>query len=112
MIAVFPLDDACIQIIISNIRNQECFISDHVQENEFQKNITKWLKLLERVLGMRINFGRWEVPDAEVRMVEGTHERTAGRVVIGAGVSDEFGIHIGLRQVSALSPMLFIVVLD
>ena len=83
-----------------------------MQENEFQKNITKWLKLLERVLSMRINFGGWEVPDAEVWMVEGTHERTTGRVVIGAGVSDEFGIHIGLRQGSALSPLLFIVVLE
>ena len=41
---------------------------------------------------------RWMgVPEAEVRMVEGTHEESKGRVVC-----------VGLRQGSGLSPLLFI----
>ena len=56
---------------------------------------------------------RWmEVPETDVRMVEGMYARTTGRVVIGAGVSDEFGINIGLIHDSALSPLLFSIVLE
>ena len=52
------------------------------------------------------------VPEAEVRMVEGTYEKTTARVVVGEGASEEFDVNIGLRQGSVLSPLLFIVVLD
>ena len=56
---------------------------------------------------------RWMgVPEAEVRMVEGMHEKTTARVVVGERASEEFGVKIGLRQGSVLSPLLFIAVLD
>ena len=56
---------------------------------------------------------RWKgVPEAEVRMVEGTYEKTTARVVVGEGASDEFEVKIGMRQGSVLSPLLFIAVLD
>ena len=56
---------------------------------------------------------RWMgVPEAKVRMVEGTHEKETARVVVGEGASDEFEVKIGLRQGSVLSPLLFIAVLD
>ena len=34
----------------------------------------------------------------EVRMVEGTYEKTTARVVVGEGASEEFEVKIGLRQ--------------
>ena len=54
------------------------------------------------------------VPEAEVRMVEGTYvyEKTTAREVVGEGASEEFEVNIGLRQGSVLSPLLFIAVLD
>ena len=56
---------------------------------------------------------RWAgVPEAEVRMVEGTYEKTTARVVVGEGASEEFEVKIVLRQGSVLSPLLFIAVLD
>ena len=56
---------------------------------------------------------RWMgVPEAEVTMIEGTNEKTTARVVVGEGASEEFGVKIGLRQGSVLSPLLFIAVLD
>ena len=49
------------------------------------------------------------VPEAEVRMVDGTYEETTTtRVVVGEGASEEFEVNIGLRQGSVLSPLLFI----
>ena len=55
---------------------------------------------------------RWMgVPEAEVRMVEGTYENTTARVVVGEGASEEFEVNIGLRHGSVLSPLLFIAVL-
>ena len=56
---------------------------------------------------------RWMgVKEAEVRMVEGTYEKTPARVVVGEGASEEFEVKIGLRQGSVLSALLFIAVLD
>ena len=56
---------------------------------------------------------RWMgVPEAGVRMVEGTYDKTTARVVVGEGASEEFEVKIGLRQGSVLSPLLFIAVLD
>ena len=52
---------------------------------------------------------RWMgVPEADVRMVEGTYEKTTARVVVGEGASKEFEVKIGLRQGSVLSPLLII----
>ena len=56
---------------------------------------------------------RWMgVPEAEVRMVAGTYEKTTAIVLVGERASDEFEVTIGLRQGSVLSPLLFIAVLD
>ena len=54
---------------------------------------------------------RWiGVPEAEVRMVESTYEKTTATVVVGEGDSEEFEVKIGLRQGSVLSQLLFITV--
>ena len=56
---------------------------------------------------------RWMgVPEAEVRMGEGTYEKTTAIVVMGEVASEEFEVKIGLRQGSVLSSLLFIAVLD
>ena len=44
--------------------------------------------------------------------VEGMYEKTTARMVVGEGASEEFEFKIGLRQGSALSPLVFIAVLD
>ena len=50
---------------------------------------------------------RWMgVPEAEMRMGEDMYEKTTARVVVGEGASEEFGVKIGLRQGSMLSPLL------
>ena len=54
---------------------------------------------------------RWMgVPEAEVRVAEGTYEyeKTTARVVVGEGASEAFEVKIGLRQGSVLSPLVFI----
>ncbi len=49
---------------------------------------------------------RWMgVPAAEVRMVEGMHEKTTARVVVREGASEGFEVKIGLRHGSVLSPL-------
>ena len=54
---------------------------------------------------------RWMgVPEAEVRMVEGTYEKTTARVVVGEGASGEFEVNNRLRQGRVLSPLRFIAV--
>ena len=45
-------------------------------------------------------------------MVEAMYENTTGRIVVGSGMSNEFQVNIGLRQGSALSPLLFILVME
>ena len=52
------------------------------------------------------------VPEAEARMVEAMYERTKGRVVVGSVLSEEFPVNIGSRQGSALTPLLFIMVME
>ena len=42
---------------------------------------------------------RWMgAPESEVKMVDAMYENTAGRVVVGSGMSKEFQVNIGLRQ--------------
>ena len=56
---------------------------------------------------------RWMgAPESEVKMVEAMYENTTGRVVVGSGMSNEFQVNNGLRQGSALSPLLFIIVME
>ena len=56
---------------------------------------------------------RWMgAPESEVKMVEAMYENTTGRVIVGSGMSNEFQVNIGLRQGSALSPLLFILVME
>ena len=56
---------------------------------------------------------RWMgAPESEVRMVEAMYENIKGRVVVGSGMSNEFQVNIGLRQGSALSLLLFILVME
>ena len=56
---------------------------------------------------------RWMgVSEAEARMVEAMYERTKGRVVVGSELSEEFPVNIGLRQGSALSPLLLVLVME
>ena len=55
---------------------------------------------------------RWMgVPEAEARMMEVMYERMKERVGVGSGLSEEFPVNIGLRQGSALSSFLFIMVM-
>ena len=62
---------------------------------------------------MAITTLRWMgAPESEVKMVEAMYENTKARVVIGSGMSNEFQVNIGLRQGSALSPLLFILVME
>ena len=56
---------------------------------------------------------RWMgAPESEVKMVEAMYENTKARVEVGSGMSNEFQVNIGLRQGSALSSLLFIIVLE
>ena len=55
---------------------------------------------------------RWMgVPLAEVRSVEGMYKGMKGIVLVGPWMS-EFSMNIGLRQRSALSPLMFIMVME
>ena len=76
-------------------------------------DLEKAFDTVPREMAMAMATLRWMgVPEAEVRMVEGTYEKTTARVVVGEGASEEFEVKIGLRQGSVLSPLLFIAVLD
>ena len=56
---------------------------------------------------------RWMgAPESEVKMVEAIYENNTGRVVVGSCMSNEFQVNIGLRQGSALSQLLVILVME
>ena len=50
-------------------------------------------------------------PEAEVRMVEAMYENAKGRLVVGSGMSNEFQVTIGLRKGSALSLLMFVLLM-
>ena len=56
---------------------------------------------------------RWrDVREKEVVLVEKMYERTRASVVVGNESSEEFKIKTGLRQGSALSPFLFVLIME
>ena len=56
---------------------------------------------------------RWMgVPEAEMRLVEGMYKGMKERVWVGPEMSEEFSVNIRLRQGSALSPLMFIMVME
>ena len=76
-------------------------------------DLEKAFDTVPRDMAMATATLRWMgVHEAEVMMVEGTYEKTAARVMVEEGASEEFEVTIGLRQGSVLSPLLLIAVLD
>ena len=55
---------------------------------------------------------RTEVGEAEVRMIEDMTMETVSVVRIEGETSEQFGVGVGLRQGSVLSPLLFIMVMN
>ena len=53
-----------------------------------------------------------EVEEAEFRMVEEMYKETTAVVRAERETSEQFGVGVGLKQGSALSPMLFIMVMN
>ena len=47
-----------------------------------------------------------------VRLVQGMYANARSRVHVGEGYSEEFEVKVGVHQVSVLSPLLFIIVLE
>ena len=47
-----------------------------------------------------------------VQAVMSLHEGAMTKVRVGSGTSDEFGVRVGVRQGSVLSPLIFAVVVD
>ena len=46
-----------------------------------------------------------------MRLVQGMYANARSRVRVGEGYSEEFEVKVGVHQGSALSPLLFIIVL-
>ena len=53
-----------------------------------------------------------ELIEGKFRLAEGTYEDTKSKVLCGPGVSGESKVNGGLTQGSALSPLLFIAVVE
>ena len=53
-----------------------------------------------------------KVPENLIKIIEATYERTETVVRTGSGNTEPFEIKVGLHQGSALSPFLFVIVLD
>ena len=52
---------------------------------------------------------KWmEVGEAEVRMGEEMYKETTAVVIVKGETLEQFGVGVGLRQRSALSPLVFI----
>ena len=52
------------------------------------------------------------IPEAMVRAVMSLYEGTKTRVRVGLELSKEFEVKVGVHQGSALSPLLFVIVVD
>ena len=53
-----------------------------------------------------------EVDERIVRVIQSMHEGASTSVKLGVGESVEFAVKVGVHQGSALSPLLFIIVLE
>ena len=54
----------------------------------------------------------WKTSQELVQAVMSLYEGSRTKVRVGSGTSDEFGVRVGVHQVSVLSPLLFPIVVD
>lgn len=54
----------------------------------------------------------FDIPAKLVRLIRMSMEGTVGRVKVGGGLTEEFGISQGLKQEDGLAPMLFNLALE
>ena len=96
------------------------FIMRQVQEKhmEKKKEVVHVFVDLERAFdgvpreNIRWALRRQKVPERLINMVMALYVNTKSRVKTGAGTSEEFEIRVGVHQGSALSPMLFVLVME
>ncbi|XP_049790350.1 uncharacterized protein LOC126195732 [Schistocerca nitens] len=70
------------------------------------------MKIFERVLDQRIPLRQHDVPEQLINWVQLLHAQPRSYVHTTSGLSKDFLITVGVHQGSALSPLLFILVMD
>ena len=88
------------------------------KRREFRKDVTFGFVDLEKAFDtvpreLEFAIMRWmEVGEAEVRMVKEMYTETTVVMRVEGETSEQFGVGVGLRQGSALSPLLFFMVMN